>query len=340
MEELKKIKSPYRVCKTEKGYIIECDDVFCFEEGAVIWSEEKQRWIIAFKRYYTDYTYDVEYVLFTEKFEIDEVYQESEGVNPSFILAPNKEIWVVMSATRECYAEETDVTIPLFKRSRIDEPVVKRDTGMDSFFLGGQTFGFIRDEWGRGKDSKFVLHQYDKHGLYKNRKEKTLVGIKGGFVTSINEKAYLFANGLYEISDKLEIELIGDFEEEQNYLSVLLDMDEETITFLRRDEEVNNIDFVKYTRDGKQTEKKTVYNSKEEIYWMKIESEIDGSQMISFFAGGVITMGYKNGEFCIYEGEVGMSTKMMKYGLMFYGNSSRQDTKVEIIRMKKKDLII
>lgn len=47
----------------------------------------------------------MEYVLFTEEFEIDEVYRESEGVNPSFILAPNKEVWVVMSATRKCYAE-------------------------------------------------------------------------------------------------------------------------------------------------------------------------------------------------------------------------------------------
>lgn len=334
MEEFKKIDSPYRVCRTEKGYMIECDDVFCLEENAVIWSGEKQRWIVAFKRYFTDYSYEVEYVLLTEEFEIDEVYQESEGVNPSFILAPNKEIWVVMSATKECYAMGKDVTVPLFNRSRIDEPIVKRDTGMDSFFLGGQTFGFIRDEWGRGKDSKLVLHQYDKHGLYKNRKGKTLIGIKGGFVTSINEKAYLFAKGLYEISDQLEMEFIGAFEEEHNYLSFLLDMDEESITFLRRDEEVNNIDFVKYTRDGKQIEKKTVYDSKEEIYWMEIESEMDGSQMITFFAGGVITMGYKKGEFCIYEGEVGMSTKMMKYGLMLYGNSSRQDTKVEIIRME------
>lgn len=338
MEELKKINSPYQVCRTEKGYMIECDDVFCLEENAVIWSVEKQRWIVAFKRYFTDYSYEVEYVLFTEEFEIDEVYQESEGVNPSFILAPNKEIWVVMSATKECYAMGKDVTVPLFNRARINDPVVKRDTGMDSFFLGGQTFGFIRDEWGRGKDSKLMLHQYDKHGLYKNRKGKTLTGIKGGFVTSINEKAYLFAKGLYEISDQLEMEFIGAFEEEHNYLSFLLDMDNESITFLRRDEEVNNIDFVKYARDGKQIEKKTIYDSKEEIYWMAIESEIDGSQMITFFAGGVITMGYKNGKFCIYEGETGMSTKMMKYGLMLYGNSSRQDTKVEIIRME--DIIL
>lgn len=273
MEELKKIKSPYRVCKTEKGYIIECDDVFCFEEEAVIWSEEKQRWIIAFKRDYTTFSYYVEYILLTEEFEIDEVYRESEGVNPSFILAPNGEIWVVMSATKGCYPEGNDVTLPLFNRSRIDKPVVKRDTGMASFFLGGQTFGFIVDNWGRGKDSKLVLHQYDKFGLYKNRKTKKLDGIQGGFITSINEKAYLFANGLYEISDKLEMEFIGEFEEEHNYLSFLLDMDEESITFLRRDEKVNNIDFVKYTRDGKQMEKKTVYDSKEEIYWMKIESE-------------------------------------------------------------------
>lgn len=334
MEELKKIESPYRVCKSEKGYIIECDDVFCYEDDAVIWCEKKQRWIIAFKRSYGNCLYDVEYVLFTEKFEIDEVYQESEGVNPSFILAPDEEIWVVMSATRTCYPYGKSVTVPLFNRSRIVEPVIKRDAGMDSFFLGGQTFGFIIDNWGEGKDSKLVLHQYDKLGLYKNRKGKTLAGIRGGFITSINEKAYLFAKGLYKISSKLEIELIGNFEEEHNYLSFLLDMDEETITFLRRDEELNNIDFVKYTRDGKQIEKKTIYDSKEEIYWMKIESEMDGSQMITFFAGGVITMGYKNGEFCIYEGKIGMHTKMIKYGLMLYGNSSIQDTKVEIIRME------
>lgn len=84
----------------------------------IIQNEENQCRVITLKRYYDDFSYHVEYVFFTEDFEILETYRESEGVNPSFILAPTKEIWVVMSATRECYPFGKDVTLPLFKRSR------------------------------------------------------------------------------------------------------------------------------------------------------------------------------------------------------------------------------
>lgn len=103
MEELKEIKSPYHISKTENGYIISCNDKFCYENNAIIWNEENQCRVITLKRYYDDFSYHVEYVFFTEDFEILGTYRESEGVNPSFILAPTKEIWVAMSATRECY---------------------------------------------------------------------------------------------------------------------------------------------------------------------------------------------------------------------------------------------
>lgn len=40
MEELKEIKSPYHISKTENGYIISCNDKFCYENNAIIWNDE------------------------------------------------------------------------------------------------------------------------------------------------------------------------------------------------------------------------------------------------------------------------------------------------------------
>lgn len=337
MEELKEIKSPYHISKTENGYIISCNDEFCYENNAIIWNEENQCRVITLKRYYDDFSYHVEYVFFTEDFEILGTYRESEGVNPSFILAPTKEIWVAMSATRECYPFGKDVTLPIFKRSRIETPVIKRDTGMKSFFLGGQTFGFITDMWGEGKDSKLVLHQFDKSGLYKNRKGKSLTGIKGGFITTLAGRAYMYSKGLYEINKNLSINFIGDFKEEHEYWSLLLDMDDDDVSFIHIDDSENNIDIVKYTHDGKQIKKETLYNSKNKIYCIHNETLIDGTLMIGFqVCENIITIGYKNGKFCIYEREREthlIGTKMLKYGLMLWGNSTGRDTKLEIVRM-------
>lgn len=338
MEELKKIESPYRVSKKENEYIFEFDNTFDFCEDAIAWCEEKQRLVVAFQRYTSDCTYDIEYVLFTPEFEIDEVYQESEGVNPRFLIAPNGEIWIVMSATMECYPLSTDVTLPLFDRFRIDEPVLKRDTGMDYFLLNGQTYGFIIDMWGEGKESKLIQNKYDKAGLYKDRKGKKLKNIYGGFVTSIGEKAYLsYDDCVYEISEKLQLNLAGSFEQEKDCLSFILDRDESTTTYIRRDENGKELYLIKYSNEGKLLKTECIFSAESMINTMTIQSLQDGSKKIQFVSNGVNILGYKDGDYFIYHGKPGDNTNMLKFGILILHRSRVEESCFKIIKICEKE---
>lgn len=334
MEELKKTESAYRVVKNEEGYVIESDDKFSFEADAIAWDERSKHFIITFKRYVQTEKYYVEYVLFTENFEIDGVYRETLGVNPAFIIAPDQEIWVDLSATAlQPYPQQLgSVIVPLFNRSRVADPVVKRDTGMDYFFLDGKTYSYVRDNWGQGKDTKLVLHKFDKEHMYKDRKAKKLTNVKGGTITSVGKKAFLYYDGLYEISPKLDLTQIGEFKEEKKVLSYLIDKDDETASFIRRDEGWRSVSLVKYKNDGTVLEKKTIYKSENEINSVNVSSQADGSQMISFPADGVIkVMGYKDGKFCAYDSPYGTKIKMFRYGFFLVGGLSREAACVRIV---------
>lgn len=334
VRELDKVKSPYEIAKNDNEIMFTIDSDRSFDWESIAWSGEKQCWVIAMKRYITSDTYVVEYVLFDEAFHIIEVYRESEGVIPRFLLAPSGEIWVVMSATKEGYPDSADVTIPLFNRSRITDPIVKRDTGMDYFFLDGQTHGYIVDSWGKGKDTKLIQNVYDKNGLYKDRKGKTLKDIHGGEITSVGKRAYLsYKENLYEITDKFGIEKIGSFPEEKEVLSFVIDRDDKVTTYIRLDENLKDIYFVKYTNDGEVLSQKLVYASDTRVNTMDIQSLQDGSQKIQFVAKGVNILGYREGEYFIYEGELGDHTGMIKFGTLIVQKSRAEEIGLKIIEI-------
>lgn len=85
--------------------------------------------------------------------------------------------------------------------------------------------------------------------------------------------------------------------------------------------------------EGKQIEKRVIYKDEKGILWVEVKSIYDGSQMITFFANGVVTMGYKDGEFCICKGCVGESTEMMKYGWMLSDKAQNKSKKIYILKM-------
>lgn len=334
IRELDKVKSPYEIVKEDNEIIFKFDRDRSLDWKTIAWSGEKKCWVVAMKRNITNNTYVVEYVLLDESFNIIEVYRESEGVNPSFLLAPSGEIWVVMSATKEGYPDSSDVTIPLFNRARISKPVVKRDTGMDYFFLDGQTQGYIVDFWGRGKETKLIQNVYDKSGLYKDRKGKALKDIYGGIITSIGKRAYLsYKENLYEISDKLGTEMIGIFTEEKEVLSFVIDRDDKVTTYIRLHENMKDIYFVKYTNDGKVLSQELVYASDTRVNTMDIQSLQDGSQKIQFVAKGVNIIGYREGEYFVYEGELGDHTGMIKFGTLIIQKSRAEEKYLKIIEI-------
>lgn len=334
IRELDKVKSPYEIVKKDNEIIFKFDSEKSLDWEAITWSGKKQCWVVAMKRNISNGMYVIEYVLFDGNFNIIEVYRESEGVNPRFLLAPNDEIWVVMSATKEGYPDSADVTIPLFNRSRVTDPIVKRDTGMDYFFLDGQTHGYIVDSWGKGKDTKLIQNVYDKNGLYKDRKGKTLKDIHGGVITSVGKRAYLsYKENLYEITDKFGIEKIGSFPEEREVLSFVIDRDDKVTTYIRLDENLKDIYFVKYTNDGEVLSQKLVYASDTRVNTMDIQSLQDGSQKIQFVTKGVNILGYREGEYFLYEGELGDHTGMLQFGKLIIQRLGTKEKCLKIIEI-------
>ena len=98
--------------------------------------------------------------------------------------------------------------------------------------------------------------------MYKDRKGKTLKDIHGGVITSVEKRAYLsYKENLYEITDKFGIEKIGSFPEEKEVLSFVIDRDDKVTTYIRLDENLKDIYFVKYTNDGEVLSQKLVYAS-------------------------------------------------------------------------------
>ena len=56
-------------------------------------------------------------------------FQEECGVNPNFIVSPDKDLWIELDSTLA--EKEGSIVVPLINRQRIEEPKVQRSVGMD-----------------------------------------------------------------------------------------------------------------------------------------------------------------------------------------------------------------
>ena len=133
--------------------------------------------------------------------------------------------------------------------------------------------------------------------------------------------------------DKFGIEKIGSFPEEKEVLSFVIDRDDKVTTYIRLDENLKDIYFVKYTNDGEVLSQKLVYASDTRVNTMDIQSLQDGSQKIQFVAKGVNILGYREGEYFIYEGELGDHTGMIKFGTLIIQKSRAEEIGLKIIEI-------
>lgn len=137
------------------------------------YDETQEEYVIAVK-YYKGRDYSVEYIVVNREHKIVKVLSENQGVNPKFVLAPDKRLWIRMSATRT--KKDGEIVLPLYERERVTKEIIKSDLGTDfSFFWNGCHWGYVQDMWG-DKPDKLLQYEFDKKGLYKTKKAVKLEG--------------------------------------------------------------------------------------------------------------------------------------------------------------------
>ena len=142
-----------------------------------------------------------DYIVLNREHEIIQTVSEDQGVNLKFVLAPDKSVWIGMSAL--CTQKDGEIILPLYDRKRVEKEIVKSDLGVDAgFFWNDCYWGYVNDIFG-DKPDKLLQYQFDKMGLYKNRKAYKLDMLRRAIPSVQGDCLYLcqkdFNNGIVQI---------------------------------------------------------------------------------------------------------------------------------------------
>ena len=142
-----------------------------------------------------------DYIVLNRAHKIVRTVSEGQGLNRKFVLAPDKSVWIGMSAT--CTKKDGEIILPLYDRERVEKEIVKSDLGVDySFFWNGCHWGYVNDIFG-DKTDKLLQYQFDKNGLYKTRKAYKLDMLRHAVPFVQGDCLYLcqkdYKNGIVQI---------------------------------------------------------------------------------------------------------------------------------------------
>ena len=167
-----------KICAEQPIQIEDC----CYDET-------KDSFVIAVK-HYRGQNYFVDYIVCNREWQIVKKLTETQGVNPRFVLAPDKSVWVRMSATRT--KKDGEIILPLDERERVTKEIVKSDLGTNySFFWKGSYWGYTCDVWIDKKPDKLLQYEFDKKNLFKNRKAWKLEGLRNAVPFVQEDELYL-----------------------------------------------------------------------------------------------------------------------------------------------------
>ena len=153
------------------------------------YDEARDHFVIAVK-YYRGQNYFIDYIVCSREWQIVKKVTETRGVNPRFVLAPDKSVWVGMSATRT--KKDGEIVLPLYERERVTKEIVKSDLGTNSgFFWNGSYWGYVSDVWSEKKPDKLLQYEFDKKNLFKNRKAWKLEGFRNAEPFVQGDELYL-----------------------------------------------------------------------------------------------------------------------------------------------------
>ena len=177
------------------------------------YDEKRDEYVIAVK-HYKGKNYSVEYIVVNREGKNVKNLLEKQGVNPRFVLAPDKSLWIGMSSI--CTKKDGEIVLPLYERERVTKEIIKADVGVNyDFFWNGCHWGYVQDMWG-DKPDKLLKYEFDKNELYKTRKTMKLEGQFGATPYVQDDVLYLckrdFDEGivrLFKMNTPEEIEVFG-----------------------------------------------------------------------------------------------------------------------------------
>jgi len=149
-------------------------------------------WVFAIKAYDydSDYSYHIDYLFLDSSYNLVHSFQEECGVNPNFIVSPDKDLWIELDSTLA--EKEGSIVIPLFNRQRIEEPKAQRSVGMDySFVFLDMYYAYSVDLFDSRKDDNLYLYQFDKNHRFKSKKRIKINGIRDGNPVVINNRCHI-----------------------------------------------------------------------------------------------------------------------------------------------------
>lgn len=184
----------YKIYKQDSYWVIESERAIFIEDCC--YDVTTDTFVIAVK-----HNKGGDYVGINREFEIVQTIAEEQGLNRKFVLAPDKSVWIGMSAL--CTEKNGEVILPLYGRERVEKEIVKSDLGVDySFFWNSCHWGYVNDFWG-DKPDKLLQYQFDKKGLYKTRKTYKMDELYHAVPFVLEDSIYLcqkdFENGIIKI---------------------------------------------------------------------------------------------------------------------------------------------
>lgn len=332
----------YKISKQDSKLIIEHE--YKLKIDAAVYDSVTENYVFAVKADTGNCTYEVDYFFFSKDLELLKILRENVGVNPSFIVSPNKEIWVGLTITTDKIKKNGEIILPLFGRNRIEELIIKRDTGMEYFEMKGQSYGYIVDNWGRGKEDKLVIYQYDKNNLFKNRKAVKLKGMYSCMPIIINDTCYVsdcdssnnYSTKIYEIDAKGNLmEAYASEGVENCSRPYILDITDKNIIMIAslRD----RVDCLSFSLAGILEDRKTIFEADKgnDIYAFQMYSMYNGT-VIRFFTNQTpIAILYKNRIFEKYEsdGPFGLEIKAVSDECIYAHGSPFEYKRIEISKI-------
>lgn len=184
----------YKINKQDIYWEIEAEQVISIEDCC--YDATTDTFVIAVK-----HNKGGDYIVTSSEHKILQTLSEHQGVNRKFILAPDKSVWIGMSALNT--KKNGEIVLPLYERGRIEKEIVKSDLGVDySFFWNSCYWGYINDIWG-DKPDKMVQYQFESKGLYKTRKAYKLDKLRHAAPFIQDDSLYLcqkdFNKGIIQI---------------------------------------------------------------------------------------------------------------------------------------------
>lgn len=189
----------YKINKQDTYWEIEAEKVISIEDCC--YDTTTDTFVIAVK-----HNKGGDYIVMNREYKILRTVSEHQGLNRKFILAPDKSVWIGMSALNT--KKDGEVVLPLYERGRVEKEIVKSDLGVDySFFWNGCYWGYINDIWG-DKPDKMLQYQFDTNGLYKTRKAYKLDILRHAAPYVQSDRLYLcqkdFNKGIIQIFEMTE----------------------------------------------------------------------------------------------------------------------------------------